>query len=680
MPPQPLATPARPAVPDALLHHARQALQSGAPADDLLPPALGHVSRSWRRSMAAGLNAFAPRVGTAPLTRLEVARATERQHELLAHARPVMQYLMGQTREHAGMVILADADGLLLHALGDAPFLQRAERVALAPGASWHEHHRGTNAIGTALAEAAPVMVHGAEHFLECNGFLTCAAAPVTAPDGQVLGVLDFSSERQRHHPRIFDLVRAASQMIENRLFAARHGRQLRLHLHPLPEGLGTLAEGVLAVAEDGLVTGANTAALALLNLPARQIGRVRLHELLDTCVEALLRHAHGHGGHALLKARPLAARAAPLLHLRVQPATVPAPQLPAVPAVPAADALHALDTGDAAWRATLHKARKLLPQPIALLLHGESGTGKEVLARALHDSGPRRARAFVAVNCAALPEHLIEAELFGHAPGAFTGARREGAPGLIRQADGGTLLLDEIGDMPLALQTRLLRVLQERRVTPLGGGQPVAVDFALICATHRDLRAEVAAGRFRADLYWRLNGLTLHLPPLRQRSDFDALAQRMLQNHAGARPLALAPGLACALRRHDWPGNLRQLDSALRTAIALLDEGETLIDWQHLPDDLCQALARPGNGDDATSGTNGMSNTSGTHAAPLAATPPRRLAQHTEQAMHRALAQAGGNISQAARDLGIGRSTLYRWLRRARTGGGTPQPFQDLP
>ncbi|MDO5291094.1 MAG: sigma 54-interacting transcriptional regulator, partial [Pseudomonadota bacterium] len=332
-------------------------------------------------------------------------------------------------------------------------------------------------------------------------------------------------------------------------------------------------------------------------------------------------------------------------------------------------------DTGDAAWHAVLHKARKVLNQPIALLLHGESGSGKEVLAHALHQASDRAAHAFVPVNCAALPEPLIEAELFGHAPGAFTGARREGAPGLIRQAHGGTLFLDEIGDMPLALQTRLLRVLQERRVTPLGGGPSVAVDFALICATHRDLRAEVAAGRFRDDLYWRLNGLTLRLPPLRQRHDFDALAARMLARHAPGRPLALAPDVAAALRAYPWPGNLRQLDSVLRTAVALAGD-EPAIGWPHLPDDLVQELAQPPATAPNRAPTPAPTNApvhAATPPAPAAApTAPQRLAQHTEQAMRHAVERAGGNLSQAARDLGIGRSTLYRHLRPK--GRGAPR------
>lgn len=691
---------------DALLQQARRAFQAGAlSAEELLPPALAYVSRSWRRSVEAGLDAFAPQPQAPHLSRIELAQAAEHHQKLLTHAKPVMEYLLGQTRAHKGMVILADANGLLLQALGDNRFLQRAERVALSPGASWHEAHRGTNAIGTALAETAPVMVHGVEHFLECNGFLSCAAAPVRSPSGQVLAVLDFSSERQLAPPQVFGAVCAAAQMIENRLFLAAHGHQLRLYFHPLPEGLGTLAEGLVAISEEGCIAAANAAALDLLGISGAQLGHIRLHQALEADLHSLLRSAHSGAGTLQLRT---SARPHRLLHARAVPGmapgavsrigntsisntsknalenTIEAPNTPGSLPAP----FHALDTGDTAWRAVLGKAAKVLNRPIALLLQGESGTGKEVLARAIHQSSARAAQPFVAVNCAALPENLIEAELFGYAPGAFTGGRREGSPGLIRQAHQGTLFLDEIGDMPLPLQTRLLRVLQERQVTPLGAAAPVPVDFALICASHRDLKAEVAAGRFRDDLYWRINGLYLKLPALRQRSDLPQLIERLLQYHAGEQGVPapqLSEPVAQALCHYAWPGNLRQLDSVLRTAVALAaDQGQ--IDWECLPDDLLPELQRDHHGDhyhqDVFQPVDPMP------AAQRAQQPQSQfqqqqqqqqqtlqpsaaiaesLADATLQTLQRAVANAGGNMSQAARSLGISRNTLYRKLRHAK-------------
>ncbi|MEY8879359.1 MAG: sigma-54-dependent Fis family transcriptional regulator, partial [Leptothrix sp. (in: b-proteobacteria)] len=316
-----------------------------------------------------------------------------------------------------------------------------------------------------------------------------------------------------------------------------------------------------------------------------------------------------------------------------------------------AVDALAALDTGDATLQAAITRARRVQGKPIGLLLQGESGVGKEVFARAVHASGPRRSGPFVAVNCAALPETLIEAELFGYSPGAYTGARREGAPGRIREAQGGTLFLDEIGDMPLAMQGRLLRVLQERQVVPLGGGKPVAVDFALICATHRRLRDEIQTGRFREDLYYRLNGLSLRLPALRDRQDLPDLVQRMLAELAPGRAVQIAPDLAVALHTYRWPGNLRQLSNALRTACALLGEDEIQIGWSHLPDDLAEDLTRDDRGAEPAL------------RATLPETDARRL---SAQAIEQAVQGSAGNMSEAARRLGISRNTLYRRLKEA--------------
>jgi transcriptional regulator with PAS, ATPase and Fis domain len=279
---------------------------------------------------------------------------------------------------------------------------------------------------------------------------------------------------------------------------------------------------------------------------------------------------------------------------------------------------------------------------------------GKEVFARAAHASGPRRAGPFVAVNCAALPESLIEAELFGYQGGAFTGARKEGAPGRIREAEGGTLFLDEIGDMPLAMQARLLRVLQERAVVPLGGGRAVPVDFALVCATHRTLRTEMDAGRFREDLYYRLNGLTLHLPPLRQRSDLAGLVARLLADIAPGRPIAVAPDLLQAFGAYRWPGNLRQLANALRTACALAADDEGELGWPHLPDDLAEdlrALADPVLPAHAAGATE--------HGAEDGAD----LRAQSERTVARVVGECAGNLSEAARRLGISRNTLYRKL-----------------
>jgi transcriptional regulator with PAS, ATPase and Fis domain len=316
-------------------------------------------------------------------------------------------------------------------------------------------------------------------------------------------------------------------------------------------------------------------------------------------------------------------------------------------------DAFALLDTGDPRWHRSAEKAMRVVDMPIPLLIQGESGVGKELFARAMHTSGPRRHKPFVAINCAAVPENLIEAELFGYSPGAFTGARREGSQGRLREAHGGTLFLDEIGDMPLGLQARLLRALQERQVSPLGGGPVVSVDFALICATHCKLREAAAHGRFRSDLFYRINGLMVQLPALRERTDFVTLTGHLLADLNPLRRIHVAPQLLERLASYAWPGNLRQYANALRTASAMLEPHETCIDWQHLSEDLLEDL----------SDQEAKAQLDRARAPEQSPTPAgsQNLAQLSQAAIQQALDHCGGNISQAARRLGISRQTLYR-------------------
>lgn len=636
---------APPSPADRLRTARRQWLDTGTLPEGLVAPVLGE---RWRRSQQHGLSPDGRMPGTPHASGAQLARALEHRRLLVSHARPVMAFLNEQIQHSDSIVVLADPQGMLLHSLGDLGFADRAARVALRPGAIWSEQWRGTNAVGTALAEDAAVVVHGAEHYLDRNGFLTCAAAPIADPAGALLGVIDISGDRRGYHRHTLGLVRSGARLIEHQLFEARHGNGLKLHLHVQAEGLGTVTEGLMALSEDGWIIGATSAALELLRLPRSAIGSTPVERVLDLDMATLL------GDRRLLQHGPCTLRRKDGSALWARLDTGSTLRLPAATRAAAADIVHrptdalaALDTGDASMQAAIHRARRVMDKPIALLLQGESGVGKEVFARAIHRSGTRRESAFVAVNCAALPDTLIEAELFGYRPGAFTGACREGAPGRIREAHGGTLFLDEIGDMPLALQARLLRVLQEREVVPLGGGKPVVVDFQLICATHRRLRAEVDAGRFREDLYYRINGLSLSLPPLRERSDLACLVSAMLREIEPHRTVALGPGLVQALAACRWPGNLRQLHNALRTACALLGDDGDSIEAAHLPEELADELAQAG--------------------------PPRPVSDETTdlrlqagRCIEEVVRSSQGNLSEAARRLGISRNTLYRKLRDA--------------
>jgi transcriptional regulator of acetoin/glycerol metabolism len=308
-----------------------------------------------------------------------------------------------------------------------------------------------------------------------------------------------------------------------------------------------------------------------------------------------------------------------------------------------------ALSAGDAQLDRQIERMARLVNSPISLLITGETGSGKEVFAKAVHASSERRQRPFVAVNCAAIPEALIESELFGYLPGSFSGASAKGKRGLVQEADGGTLFLDEIGDMPLALQARLLRVLSEREVLPVGATRAVPVNIRVIAATHAPLETLVREGRFRDDLYYRLNGAQIELPPLRARSDLAAMIGRLL----GGR--TLQPEARARLLAHPWPGNLRELRNVLDFALSVCPEGPIgLDDLPELRSATAPVFARPAS-EPATQPV----------YAPSARDADRTSAQ-ADEALHRALRAAQWNVSEVAREMGLARMTLYRRMKRA--------------
>jgi sigma-54 dependent transcriptional regulator, acetoin dehydrogenase operon transcriptional activator AcoR len=634
-----------------------------------LPQAhLGVIEQSHQRCTALGLSRI-ERPDYAPLGRPDLALVRERNQRLHSHAAPVMEMLFEQITGTESMVVLCDSAGTIIHSIGDDDFLSRASKVALQPGVNWSEQAKGTNAIGTALIEETPTLVHADEHYMHANHFLTCSAAPILDPRGNILGLLDVTGDHRSYHPHTMALVKMSARMIENHWLSDDHRNAMRLHFHSRAEFIGTLMEGILAVAPDGRIVGANRGALEQLGLSGATLRMQSLASLFGTTIPALVdrfrsplatpllaQTGNGRGFH--VQAR-FSAPGWGSGHVHVEAGTAtpidavpsagssprpPRPQTRAEPANEAANkplGLAQLQTGDPQMAAVLAKLRCVLDRDIPVLVMGETGTGKALLARAIHHDSARARRPFVGVNCASLPPALIEVELFGCEPGALAGVHHTGQVGKIVQASGGTLFLDDIGDMPLPQQAQLLRVLQERRVTPLGSTQSLPVDVVLVCATHHDLRAMISAQSLREDLYYHLNGLAVKLPPLRQRSDLAALVRRMLDADPASRHLRLAPEVLRLFEAFSWPGNLRQLYNVLRTA-AVMAGSEHEIKREHLPDDFADDALDPGK------------------PAPA----PASLHALELQAIRDALDAAGGNISVAAKRLGVSRNTIYRKLR----------------
>ncbi|MBP6900920.1 MAG: sigma-54-dependent Fis family transcriptional regulator [Burkholderiaceae bacterium] len=689
---------------------------------NLPQPHVAKIEQSHERCAALGVSRI-DMPDLSPLARPDLNVARDRNRRLHEHAAPVMEMLYEQIVDTENMVVLTDATGTIIHSIGDDDFLARASKVALQPGVNWSESTKGTNAIGTALVEETPTLVHADEHYLHANHFLTCSAAPILDPRGNILGVLDVSGDHRSYHQHTMALVKMSARMIENHWLTDDYRNVMRLHFHSRVEFIGTLMEGILAISADGKIVGANRGALEQLGLSGAALRMHSLTTLFGTTVGALVDRfrsplatpmpVHLNGGRQFhIHARfnwPVWTSLAEAVSTSVAgpggeatPAAVP-PSLPerssaAEAGGPAtargADtpgaALEQLRTGDAQVASVVDKIRRVLDRDIPILVLGETGTGKELLARAIHMDSARAKQPFVAVNCASIPETLIEAELFGYEDGAFTGARRKGQVGKIVQANGGTLFLDEIGDMPIALQAHLLRVLQERQVTPLGSTKSVTVDVSIICATHRNLREMIDAKQFREDLFYRLNGLAVRLPPLRERSDLMALVQRILARQAGEmaggsgrgpRRPELAPEVLRLFERYGWPGNVRQLFNVLRTA-AVMAAGEPVITRAHLSDDFldeARASAEAGGAWSAPPPAPAVALPAAALAAevmpaqplpgaalPATHEPPqiRSLEEQEIEAIRRAVDLAGGNISEASKRLGISRNTIYRKLR----------------
>ena len=656
------------------------------------------IAQAHARSLQVGLRA-SETPDFHPLREPALRGLVERNHSLYTHALPVMETLHAQIVDTQSMVLLTDDHGVILHSLGDSDFIEKANRVALCPGVSWAEADRGTNAIGTALVERQPTVVHAGEHFLHANRILTCSCAPIADPYGRIIGALDVSGDTRGFHKHTLALVRMSAQMIENHLFSNQFADAVRIHFHARAEFIGTLVEGLAAFAPDGTFLSANRSALFQLGRSLAQLHQQSFDELFGMAFPALLQQALCAPGECMTLTLPSGVRviargefAAPRqllpagsiageagIAVAIRPATRPPAPLPVVTLV-------ALDTGDAQMAAILRRVEKVRGRDIPILVLGKTGTGKEWLARAIHHDSPRRAAPFVALNCASLPDTLIEAELFGYEDGAFTGAKKRGSVGKIVQADGGTLFLDEIGDMPLAQQVRLMRVLQERTVTPLGSTRAIPVDLRIVCATHRDLRAMIEAGTFREDLYYRINGLVVTLPELSERTDLPALVTRILESQREEEwvPVRVSEAVLEHFQRCRWPGNLRQLANVLRTA-GIMAEGAQQIEIEHLPDDFLPDCEAP-------TGAAGATGTQQAGAEDALAQPAARAgaadsiggqsvhetASHAQASLARmedwqttliaqTLSRHGGNVSAAARELGLARNTVYRYLRRGR-------------
>lgn len=586
------------------------------------------IARSWQRCLEQQLDPQR-RSGEQVLESGQLRERREILQPLLSLSESVIHHLQKQLTMPGQAILLTDAQGIILDCRTTDADKAAFVAAGLRPGADWSEACEGTNGIGTCLVERQPLTIHQHEHYRNCHTVLTCSASPIFGPDNELIGILDISSVRRPvsrvQQFQLTSQVAMAAHVVEHGYFLQQFPGFTILHLHNHPEIFGPLAEGLIAVNDDGRIHAINQMAINHLGKAREQVIGQRLDSFFNRPIE-----------HLLEKPEKNAARLSNTA--KNQRFFLPS-QPPTLNTDSTQSAWVGFTVSDPRLLSDLQKSRRVYERDIPLLLQGETGTGKEAFALAVHRSSSRNNKPFVALNCAAIPESLIESELFGYRGGSFTGARKEGMHGKLLQADGGTLFLDEIGDMPLSLQTRLLRVLEDRRVTPLGGWEQ-ALDVRIISASLHDLQQRVAEGLFREDLFYRLNGLSIALPPLRQRSDLPELLQQLLEEANNNQPLHLEAAAKKALLSYSWPGNVRQLRHVLRTLAALSDDGN--LSYHDLPYEVRNSAVQN-----------------------VTTTPRAPLGEAEREALLAVIEQHHWQISSAARALGISRNTLYRKMEK---------------
>ncbi len=597
----------------------------------------------WTRAQSLG----APRDGAPPEEHLlggEALRLHAGHLELVeAIGDSILDRATARVSDRDFLLLLADPEGVVTRTAGGGQFAETASRVRLIAGAVWSESARGTNAIGTAAVTNKPTEVHGHAHFGRSYHELVCYAAPIRGVDGQPIAVLDATSRLDRANPEVAKVVMRAARSLEELLRLQAYASAGVSMTRVLGRSLDRMRDPALWIEAPGAIVRANAGARDVLG--ATVVGTDVLAALgLDwrsLLGEALAPHENGLPitiGPARkawrLKLEPVAAPNGVIVAVMavLEPGRTSTIRLerPSSPAIRVeADAFAPIFSEDASVTNAIEWSRKLAASDVTVMLLAETGSGKELFANAIHAASPRAAGPFHAVNCGAIAPSLLEAELFGYAPGAFTGADRAGRRGLFHAASGGTLFLDEVAEMPPAMQAALLRVLETQTFRRVGDTRLERSDVRVLCATCRDLGALVASGEFRQDLYYRLKGAIVRIAPLRERTDTLALTRHLMGE------LELSPAATEAILHHAWPGNVRELKSVLAVA-RVVGSDSSRIELAHLPSEM-SAQPTTGNG----------------------------IAEVERDALVRSLAAARGNVSEAARALGVARSTVHRMKRR---------------
>ncbi|AKE22645.1 MULTISPECIES: acetoin dehydrogenase operon transcriptional activator AcoR [Bacillus] len=570
------------------------------------------IAESWHRCKKAEVNPYLEK-GPKVLQQTELDQQSKKHSFFLTTAKPYLEKLLPAIKEMEMMALLIDSDGVVLALDGHPRALYEAKRINFVEGACWTETAVGTNAIGTALHISEPVAIQGSEHYSIASHLWNCSAAPIHHEDGSLAGVIDISCPAAGAHPHMLGIASAIAYAAERELAAKSREKELEL-ISRFGERAASSVPMVLCNNKQHIISASIPIRTSMPDWQGRH-----LYELKERGYSIEKAVTIGDGGTCFYLSEQKKKKVF---------------------------RFNGVIGKSGRSQAMLMNLERAAAADATVCLSGETGTGKEVAARALHENSERRHGPFVAVNCGAIPSDLIESELFGYAEGAFTGAKRNGYKGAFQKANQGTLFLDEIGEISHSMQVALLRVLQERKITPIGGTKEIPVDIRVIAATHCDLRELAENGKIREDLFYRLHVYPIELPPLRDRTEDipDLFEYYKQKNHW---PGELPSDFCHVLKQWKWPGNIRELFNVFERLSIRFPEGG-------LGDEPLSALLEAAGLPVSTA-----------EKQPAAAGVLKLREQIQKDMMIKALESAKGNVSQAAKISGIPRSTFYKRLKK---------------
>ncbi|MEC5308089.1 sigma-54-dependent Fis family transcriptional regulator [Bacillus thuringiensis] len=585
------------------------------------------ISESWHRCKQANVNPHMNK-GQKILSSNIFQEQKKKSEIFLDIALPQIQNMRKTIDELQMMALLIDPDGYVLSLSGNKQTLKRAKHINFIEGVKWTESAVGTNAIGTALEIEEAIMISGTEHYTVASHSWSCAAAPIHNDDGKLIGVLDFSCPIEFSHPYMLGMVTSIAHAIERECSIRVHQNELHL-IHRFLDVIDSDEQVVICNHRDVIVSASKSVRERINNW-----SRMKLEELMHHGLETKLEIPVYSNERMIGKC----------MYLKENKQMNTYSALTFIKGI----TFSGVTGTSRAFQHTLEEIKLVSPTDASVYVCGETGVGKEYVARAIHENSPRKDGPFIAVNCGSLPKELMESELFGYAEGAFTGARRQGYKGKFEQANGGTLFLDEIGEVPPEMQVALLRVLQERTITPIGSSKLVPVNIRIITATHKDLLRLVEEGKFRQDLYYRLHVYPLYVPSLIERKeDIPYFIQHFCEQKNWN--VVFPKSIYNQFLQHTWPGNIRELVNVLER-MYILSQGREICEKQ--VDFLLQTMR--GNQQQLE----------------------LQVENKTEHTLHfrekiqrdsmiEALQKTNGNVSLAAKLLNVPRSTFYKRMQK---------------